>query len=295
MKRYLLNTGYFIRESFTVIRLSPGSNFLSFLSIGLAFFLLALVMAAGWISVQVVDLLQDEAEISAFFSEEVTSHEIEELTQTIREMEGVTGARIVSEEEAYQRMAAILGEEAGVLGLFDESPFESFMEIGVDLEASSSLYGELEEFREIRHIRDNRDTLDQIRNLSLILRFLGALFVTAAGAATLVIISHIIRQGIYQNKDQINTLRLLGAPEGFIGIPFVISGLGLTLTGGLMAIVLSGFSIHQLYARMAAPIPFLPLPDRQLLLFYTAVTLLGLSLVLGLAGSLMGLKTSRGD
>ena len=293
MKKLILNLNYFAGEAITILKMNRFSNILSFLSIGLAFFLLSLVISTWWISVKVVDVIQQEAEMSIFAMDGADIDTKRLLAKRITLIDGVLEVKVVDETEAYGRMVAILGEEAGVLSYFDDNPFESFVEARVDLNMSESVYADLRQINEVRYIRDNRDVLNQVRSITRIQRFLGLLFMAAAGAATLVIISHIIRQGVYHNRAQINTLRLLGAPESFIVLPFLIVGLGLTVGGGLMASLLTGISINLGYAQIASPIPFIPLPAKANLIGNTVAFILVLSFLLGIGGSLMGLKTSR--
>jgi cell division transport system permease protein len=293
MKKLILNLNYFAGEALTILKMNRFSNILSFFSIVLAFFLLSLVISTWWISVRVVDVIQQEAEMSVFAMEGADIDTKRLLAERITLIDGVHEVKVVDEAEAYGRMVTILGEEAGVLSYFDDNPFESFVEARIDLNMSESVYADLRQIREVRYIRDNRDVLNQVRSIARIQRYLGLLFMAAAGAATLVIISHIIRQGVYHNRAQINTLRLLGAPESFIVLPFLIVGLGLTVGGGLMASLLTGISINLGYAQIASPIPFIPLPTRVDLIGNTVSVILVLSFLLGIGGSLMGLKTSR--
>lgn len=293
MKTIFVNLGYFVREAFTTLKTNRLSNFLSFVSIALAFFLLSLVITAWTVSAQLIGILEQEAEINVFLQDSGNVDSRNWLANSIVSINGVNAARVVDEAEALSRMEKILGEEAQVLAYFDENPFEAFIEVKVDLQKSESIIAALQEIPEVRTIRDNQQVLDQIRNLTRIQQFLGTLFILAAGIATLVVISHIIRQGIYHNREQINTLRLLGAPEAFIALPFLLVGLGMTLGGGLLASAMTGSAIQLGYARLSGPIPFIPLPPQGLLIRNTAAVIMLLSLLLGIGGSYMGLKTSR--
>lgn len=293
MKQHLVNLGYFIREAFTLLKLSKGSHLLSFVSIALAFFLLSLVVSTWWISLQVIDVLQQEAEIAVFLTETTTPAEENALMDTIKKTPGVISVRKVSETEAYEQMAAILGEEATVLSYFSENPFEAYLETQVDLQQATAIYQELLQLPGVQHIRDNREVLHQLESLTQLQRVLGLLFLAAAGTATLVVISHLIRQGIYQNRDQIHTLKLLGAPPAFIALPFLMVGLGLTLGGGLLATLFNWWALQLGYQQLATPLPFIPLPPLDLLFRNTAAVIIFLSLLLGIAGSAMGLKASQ--
>jgi cell division transport system permease protein len=108
--------------------------------------------------------------------------------------------------------------------------------------------------------------------------------------ATLIIISHIIRQGITIQREQITTLRLLGAPEPFIALPFVLEGLLLTLGGGIFAVVLAIFTINKAYALTIGSLSFFPLLPAHVLISNMLFMVLFLSVILGLFGSILGLK-----
>jgi cell division transport system permease protein len=235
MKNILYNTGYFIREAKTIVRLNLLSNIFSLLSTGLIFFILAMVISGWWVSNQVVTAIQGEAEINVYFREGMNNADAQKLAEEIDGIAGVQEARLVGEDEAYSRMEEILGKEARVLKYFDDNPFSPFIEVKIQIEEIDPILKELELITGIEHVRDNREVLERISGIAGILRILGYLVVTAVGISTMVIISHIIRMGIYNNREQINTLRLMGAPEIFISVPFLLVGLLMTVAGGALA------------------------------------------------------------
>lgn len=295
MKTVFLNAGYFLKEVKTMIRLSLISNILTVLSTGLIFFILAMIISGWWVSSHVVNVVQGEAEINVYLDESVvsTNTDVMQLVESIKGLEGARAARLVDKEEAYRRMVEILGKEASVLKNFEDNPFSSFVELKINLEEIDPVLERLNHMVGVEHVRDNRAVLDRLRNISGVLRLVGFLVVVAVGISTLVIISHIIRLGISNNKEQINTLRLLGAPERFIALPFLLEGLVLTLGGGILAVVLAAFAIENLFAQMAGPLPFIPLPPKEALVSRMVIVVLSLSAVLGIIGSLLGLPSAK--
>lgn len=293
MKKYFYNLGYFLKEVKTIIRLNLLSNIATLLSTALILFILAMVISGWWVSSEVIETIQGEAEVSVYFDENFSKDNAMHLVERIEAIEGVREARLIEEEEAYERMVGILGKEARVLEYFDDNPFSSFIEVKIHLEKMSSIIGKLNHLDGIEHIRDNKEVLHRLRNISEIFNFLGYLVVAAAGITTLVITSHIIRLGIYNNKEQINTLRLLGAPEDFIAFPFLLEGLFLTLGGGIIATSLSKFILKHVYAQISGPLPFIPLPPLEDLLRSLSILILLSSGILGFMGSLFGLLSTR--
>jgi len=293
MKNILFNTGYFIKETKTIIRMNLLSNILSFLSIGLIFFILAMMISGWWISNQVVLAIQEEAEISIYFSDDLDAAGADRLVKEIKNIEGVYEARLISEEEAYSRMEKILGKEAHVLEYLDENPFSSFIEAKIQIEDIGLILKKLDLIAGIEHVRDNREVLERILGISQTIKMLGYLIITAAGISTTVIISHIIRTGIYDCREQINTLRLMGAPEAFISIPFMLEGLLLTLGGGVLSSALAAYTLKYLYTKAAGPIAFLPFPPLEALASNLVMLIMLLSAALGAVGVLFGLSSAR--
>jgi cell division transport system permease protein len=287
------NIGYFLREVAKIINMNLLSNLLSVLGTGLILFLLGLVITGWNISSKVVETLQKEAEISAYFNETVTYNQAEEMIEYINSIDGVENARLVSETEAFSRMQDILGEEAKILELFDENPFEAYTEVRINLEEMDFVLNQISIMEGISYVRDNKAVLEQVQRLTRGLNMISYLVMIAVGITTLVIISHLIRQSIYNNKDQINTLRLLGAPDSFIGFPFLLSGILLTLTGGILATIFIVFLINMGYNQLTGALPFIPLPNRGTLLLELSVLLPAISIFLGVLGSIFGLYKER--
>lgn len=294
MKIIISNSGYFFKETITMIRQSIVSNILSIISTCLILFILAMVISGWRVSNHVADVIQGEAEINVFYDEGIGNYGVSQLGAEIGGLAGVRDARLVDKSEAYNRMVEILGDEADVLKIFDENPLSPMVEVKIDLDKIDSVLNELDTIKGIDHVQNNKAVLERLRNITGMLRLFGLLVVVAVGISTLIIISQIIRLGIQNNSEQINTLRLLGAPEFFVVLPFLLEGLLLTVCGGILAVFLAAFVLNQVYAQMIGHLSFIPLLPAQTLILNMVVVVMSLSLILGIGGSLVGLKTARG-
>ena len=298
MRKMFFNLGYFLKEAKNIIKLNLLSNIFSLLGTVLILFMLGLVVAGWGAGNRLIHMLEQESEISAFFEENTSEAEALGLSENIAEINGVRSARIIGESEAYDRMRNVLGEEAKILTLFEGNPFEAYLEIRIEPGRIDAILQKVEGIEGIDYVRDNREILDRIDGVIEALNVLGYLVIIAVGVTTVLIISHMIRQGIYNNREQINTLRILGASYPFIGFPFILVGLLLTLGGGLLASLITVLLIRLGYNFMSGAIPFIPLPPRDELTLHVTVILLGVSIILGIAGSLFGLssiKSNRND
>jgi len=294
LKNYLFNASYFLKEVKTSLGQNLLSGLLSLFSIGLIFFILAMITFGWWAGDHLIEAIQSEAEINVYYDDE----DIDEagkasLVENIKEIQGTREARIVEQQEAYDRMVEILGKEARVLEVFDDNPFTSFIEVSIDLEEIDHVLKKIEPMAGIEHIRDNREVLDRLQGIAVLISYLGYLAVAAVGISTLIITSHIIRLGIYARKDQINTLRLLGAPEGFIAFPFLLEGMLLALGGGILAVVMVSLVINFIYAQISGTLSFIPLISRESMTWGLVIFIISLSLVFGFIGSFLGFSSAK--
>lgn len=293
VKNYIFNTKYFLKEAKTIFKVDLLSNVFSILSISFVLLILSMISSGLWVSNQLVATLEKEAEINIYYKEDMEIEDINKLSEKIGKVDGITGSQVISQGESFNRMEEILGKEAKILGYFDDNPFSSFIEVKIDIIKLDSILDSLNNMADIESIRDNRQILDRLSEITLLLKFLGLLFIVAIGISTIVVISHIIRQGIYNNRDMIKTLKLLGAPNLFIGFPFLLEGLLLTLCGGLLAAILSNIVINYVYGQMLGSLPFIPLPDKDILKWNLNLLIFVLSGGLGIAGSIFGLNSAK--
>jgi hypothetical protein len=128
----------------------------------------------------------------------------------------VAQVSIIPAEEAGVRMGTLLGAQADMLAHLEENPFRSFLELRISLDSLASILGRVEAMPLVELVRDNRDVLDRLMGVERALRLAGLVFGVAVSLFTVVLMSHITRIGVVHNREQIRTLRLLGAPERHI-------------------------------------------------------------------------------
>ena len=291
MKTLYYNISYYCKETIRIIRMNIISNLFAILGTGLILFILGMVLTGWSISDRLVSKLNEEAEITVYISGDTKSSDINFILNEIVNTKGVWQAAFIDKEEAYRRMEDILGEESKVLGLFSENPLEPYIEVTIRLTHTEEVISKIKSIPGVDFIRDNKEVLDKIAGLTKIVRIASYFVFAAVSITSLIIISHMIRQGIYNNKEQIKTLRLLGAPSNFITTPFLLSGLLLNLTSGIIADCFLYIMIRKGYENLNRNIPFLPMPSQEELIHTICLILLGFSLILGFFGSLFGVIT----
>ena len=290
MKGLTKNIDYFFREIKTIVKLDLLSNLFSLLSLGFIFFLVSLIFAGGYITDSMIRDIENQAEISVYYEAEANKIAI---GNQIEKIAGVKEVIYINKEEAKMNMTEILGEESRILDLFDHNPFDPYIEIRIDLNEVENITEKANSLSGVELVRNNKEILDKLKDISSLISLLGVLIIISVSVATLIVTSHIIRQGINLNKEQINTLRLLGAPEFFIRLPYILEGLIMTVLAGLISSALIYFTFNYIYVKVIDFLPFMILPSLDKLLIPIFIFTALLAIILGLIGSLFGLKSTK--
>lgn len=293
MPKILSNLGYVFREMRTILKLNGLSSLLSVISLTLIFFV-AILAAGSWqISDTLVRALEKEAEISVYYdTTRVDSGELDlsALISEIESADGTLNTHPISAQEAYLQMSGILGQDAAVLSHFDENPFEPYLEVGIDLAKLDTIIAEIQGMNGVIYVRDNQTVLEKVASIAGVVSGIGIFVALAVGLATLMVTSHIIREGVHANREQIMTLKLLGAPNGFIFQPYVAGGVILTTLAGILASGLFWGFMKSVGAALADVITFLPPVNASGMIALTLWGAVVVSFFLGLAASLLGLS-----
>lgn len=279
---------YFIREAITIFKTNRVSNLLSILSLTLIFFIFSVLASSREVGNRFASALSEQAEISVYYDEDLSGDARLQLIDAINRIEGVKSVAEISATEAYKRMKSVLGDDATVLNYLESNPFLAFLEIEVDLSQVERITESISTLESVETVRDNIDILKGVRRFIHIITFAFAFVSIAMGISTVVLTGHIIRQGIYNNREQITTMTLLGAPISFMIIPYLIEGLWITLSSGLVAMIINIGCVQILYSRMDSPLPFLPMPEMSRLISVSSGLLIVVALSLGIVGSLFG-------
>jgi len=156
-------------------------------------------------------------------------------------------------------MQELLDTEAGLLQAFDGfNPFASFFEVRVVPEQAAQVAEAAASLPGVERVRDNKEVLSRLVSLTWAVKWVGAVVTIAVGVVVMVVISNIVRLGIYSRREEIEIIKLLGASEWFVATPFILEGTIIGGLGGLISILTLLGLYPGLYALLHRSLPFVP-------------------------------------
>lgn len=189
----------------------------------------------------VVDTVKDESAVTVFLKPGAAEEEKAEVERLARESRLVARWRRVSTEEAGARFATSWKSLSRASSSLASSPFPETIELDLlpDAIQSEALRGFLPLLATRKGVDDVQFDVDWIRRLrgavALIAVWGGAVGLFLAVGAVFTI-ANVVRLTILLHRDEIEILRLVGAPEYLIRGPFLIGGLAQGFLGGSLAV-----------------------------------------------------------
>lgn len=285
------NFGFLLKEG---VRAIFKHGFMSFAAICITVACLVIVGSFGLITYNlnlIVEDLQQENEVLVCIDENYTSAEAKSVGSQINLLDNVANAQFVSREQALQDF---IGEysEAMYEGVTAETMRDQYI---VTLEDNSKLAETVEVLRGVPGVAEVYAQPEVAEGLSTVRNviYIAAICITAVLLiVSLIIISNTIRLAMADRREEIAIMKMVGATNGFIRLPFLVEGFLLGLSGA----VLSFFVEWGLYEAIRTAIQntgslgFLAIVPFTTVLWPVAAICAVVGLLIGVLGSLMSIR-----
>ncbi|MFL5464402.1 MAG: cell division protein FtsX [Gemmatimonadaceae bacterium] len=228
-----------IREALTASRRAPLLSALGVITIAFSLFAFGLF---GLVAVNIrkaLDKVEERVEVRAFVSD---STDIESVAAAMRDLgadSSVLRVDYVSKEQALERARKEMGEfadvfEAGVL----PASIEVHLRPGMRSPAMvRSVADRIKSYQFVDDVRYGEEWVEKLYRLRNIATVAGIALGVAFAAVAVIIIGATIRMAVLARAKEISIMRLVGATDMFVRLPFLVDGLVKGVLGGLLALL----------------------------------------------------------
>lgn len=285
---------FLFKEAFVSLRRNLlivfGAILAVFISLSLAFGALVVneilrVNTLAWQEgVHVISFLWDEGENG------VPADAHSALLEDVQSWEEVKNAFYVDKTDAWIEYQEIF---AGQEELLDIDP--TILPASIRIELVDISFHQATKFRldqqqqVVREVRTAAESIERLQDVSAILNVLGLGLAIALGLAAVVLIANTIRLAIYARRDEVSIMKLVGASNWFIRVPFLLEGLIEGLVGAALAVFAVWMGTTNL-ARAGEGFALIRLDVGQAWFFRWGLLFLLFGMAAGVIGSLLGLS-----
>jgi cell division transport system permease protein len=285
---------FLIKEAFVSLRrnllIVAGAILAVFISLTLAFGALVVnevlrINTLAWQDgVHVIAFLNDAGENG------VPSNAHESLLADVGTWEEVEKAFYVSKAEAWIEFQELFAGQEELLDI-DPTILPASIRIElVDIALNGSVKFRLEQQTQtVRQVTTAADSIEQLQNLSQVLNVLGLGMAIVLGLSAVVLIANTIRLAIYARRDEVAIMKLVGASNWFIRVPFLLEGMIEGVVGAALAVFTVWLGATNL-ARAGEGFALFRLDVGQDFFFRWGLIFLMFGAAAGVIGSLLGLS-----
>lgn len=267
------------------------NSYLSFGTTGvmaLVLILFSALMALNFLSLRVVMSLQEKVDVTAYFKNEASEDEIMKVKSDLVERNEVKDIEYVSRDQALEEFRSLHAGDVLIqdsLAELDENPLQASLNIKA---SDPSQYAAIVTFLEGNKFRtlidkinfyENEQVIGRVEKISQGLKGWGMLLTAAMALVAILVTFNTIRLTIYNQKNEIEIMRLVGGSNWHIRAPFLVEG-------GLYGIFAAAITLVIFYPLiyLASPKIELLMSNASLMGYFTsnAVQYIGMVLFVGI-------------
>lgn len=231
--------------------------------------------------------IQEKTNISIYFKADVAEEDILQIQGALESFGIVKSVEYVSKETALENFKRSNADEAAILQSLDElggNPLLSSLVIKsndpTQYQAISDYIAKAPFGSDISRVNygKNKEVIDRLNSIIATIKRVGVSLGIFFAAISVLIIFNAIRITIYSHREEIEIMRLVGASNTYIRLPFIFEGL---LYGSVATLV--SLAVLYVSARFAAPYVSTAIPSSNLVAAYLSNfwLLLGIQLAIG--------------
>lgn len=232
------NFGYLLKEGVRGIFLH---GFMSFAAVCVT---VACLIIIGSFSMLLYNLntmvaeVEQDAEILVYIDENYTEAEAKSVGSKINMIENVHQATFVSRQQALEEFVAKQGNEAAFQGIQADVLRDRFIVTLEDNNRMKETVPMIEAVSGVDEVNAPYRVAEAFATVQHILRIVSAAVIILLLVVSLLIISNTVKLAMYDRRDEIAIMKMVGATNAFIRFPFVVEGFLLGMFGAAMAFFL---------------------------------------------------------
>ncbi len=284
MKGHQIN--YLVSEAFHTLGRHKAVTFLSIVIMSLTLLVLAVFLLATDNVLTFLDRAKKEMTVFVYLKDDVPPRFVDDQYKLLFRMAEVETVAFISKDQAMADFREELGDERSMLEVLETNPLPASFRVTLkseyrNKEAIERFAGVMRTVPIVEEVSYGKEFIEQFSTVSRGFLYVDLVLGIIVILSSIFIISNTVRLTILSRQKSIEVLRLVGATNRFITMPFVIEG---AFQAGVASLVSLGllFGIYALTRGLLPDLAFLK-PGKITLYVVTCI-------VLGSIGSLASLR-----
>jgi len=284
---------FFFKEAFGSLRRNYFMTIAALVTVFLSIVVLGGVLVFVYTTDALLKEVEEKVEITVYLvtDPDPDATAIEVMTSEIMSWSEVKSVVYVSKVDALERLKEDFKDNPEILENLRSNPLPASFEIAlVDPQAVDTVAARFEGDPIVDEVRYGKEIADKLFAFTSQARNFMLIFIVLLGIVAILLISNTIRLSIFARKREVEIMKLVGATNWFIRWPFVIEGVTVGFLGAAVAAAVVLALNAYLVDRIRGSLPFMAVPLDAVPYVLVIVILLAVGVVIGAAGSGIGLR-----
>ena len=281
------NIGYLLKEGIRGIFLH---GFMSFAAVCVTVACLLIVGSFSLLTYNVsimVEELNQTNEIMVYVDETLTEAEAKSIGTKINLLDNVLQATFVSREEALQNFIDDHDGDSAFSGVEADDLRHRFVVTLMDNRLMQQTDDAIQGIPGVAKTNAAYELAEGFTTIQDVLQLVSVAVIAVLLVVSLLIISNTVKLAMYDRKDEIAIMKMVGATNGFIRLPFVVEGFTLGMLGAALAFGLEWIMYDALVEKITAAdsLNLFKLVPFDTLLIPMIITFAAAGMFVGIVGS----------
>jgi cell division transport system permease protein len=230
---------FYIGEAVRSLRANLATTLAATVTVLIVMFFLGVFVALGSYLYAKVDQVRSETKVSVYLKDDALNRQVGQLEVRLRQNPDVKSVVYLSKAAALTSMKKQLGKDNNVFKQLPVNPLPASIEVHLhDPTQAKAVAATVRGRPGVDSVNYGGKTADRVLRVGATIEaVVGGLILILAIAAVLLI-ANTIRLSIHSRRREIEVMKLVGATNWFVRLPFIIEGMLCGLVGAAVAIVL---------------------------------------------------------
>lgn len=241
------------------------------------------------------NIVEKDVTIVAFIDNSAKSEDLNNIKDQINNLENIEEVSFESRVEIMEDMKESSEVFNNIMSSYTEedTPVQDTYLVKVkDIEKIGKTADEIKNIELVSSVKYGEGMVDQLISVFDVVRKISIIVVAALIVVTAFLIANTIKITIFSRKREISIMRLVGASNINIKIPFIFEGLFLGLLGSIIPVIVTTFGYVSLYKFFGGQLfsPFIRLITPEPFIYEVSILLIIIGMIVGMFGSWRAVK-----
>lgn len=279
-----------IRDSFKSVFRNFSLSLASISCITITLIVVAISIVLSYNVNNFAELVEKDVTIVVFLDVNISPEEKDDVEDLIRKIDEVDSYTYQSKADIAKEMMDSSEVFKNIMESWDDesSPLQPTFQVKVrHIDQIGKVAKQIKKLEHVSTVKYGEGMVEQLVSVFEVVKKISIGMVIALIIVTAFLIANTIKITIFSRKREIEIMRLVGASNINIKIPFVFEGLILGVLGAIIPIIITTYGYTALYNNFDGQLfsPFIQLIKPEPFIFYVSGVLLIIGILVGMFGS----------